>query len=325
MELVKKFNEEYSEKLDELKKKHEEALKDIEDNQDKLADKIKGYGDLFETLKVEDDEGNSEEVFKLTDLDDQIEAMRKYGELLENLKDRGASSSLMDEILGMDMDDPMNYMTELNKKSDGAFDEYMSKWEEKQKLADDISSQYYKEQIDELQDATTEEMKGFYSEYEEVGKYLTQGIAAGIEGGEESVINAIRTMMKNSVGTAQEELDIHSPSRIMRDLVGKNISLGVAEGISDNDEKPKNAISTMTYKLINAVKFPTMPSIGYATAPNVSQSSSMYDMLTDFSNSGNKDIVLNSNLYLDGEKIYKNQQKTQYKRGYNFDMGAFWR
>ena len=168
-------------------------------------------------------------------------------------------------------------------------------------------------------------MKEFYGEYSEVGQYLTEGVAEGIETSSSSVIDAIVSTVKKAVGEARDVLDIHSPSRLMRDLIGKNMVLGMAEGITDNEEVPQHAIFDMNKKIISSIQFPTLPSFEFPTMPRLNDTGSMFDMLSDSLNSSGKEIVLNNNMYLDGELVYKNQQKTQYNRGYNFDMGAFWR
>ena len=45
---------------------------------------------------------------------------------------------------------------------------------------------------------------------------------------------AAKSAAKNALNAAKSLLGIHSPSRVFRDEVGKNVALGFAEGIADN-------------------------------------------------------------------------------------------
>ena len=76
----------------------------------------------------------------------------------------------------------------------------------------------------------------------EVGGNLIKGLWNGIN-------NAVGWLMEKIRGFATQVLDgiknifgIHSPSAVMRDQVGKNLALGVAEGIEENSDSVINAM-----------------------------------------------------------------------------------
>lgn len=66
---------------------------------------------------------------------------------------------------------------------------------------------------------------------DEVGKFLPLGMAAGIEENTGAVETASRDMAQASLKAATDELDIHSPSKKFKEVVGKNIPKGIAAGI----------------------------------------------------------------------------------------------
>lgn len=90
---------------------------------------------------------------------------------------------------------------------------------------------------------------GFFSELPgkmlEVGKNLVQGIWNGINNATEWVLEKIRGFGASIVNGIKNIFGIHSPSAIMRDEVGKNLALGVAEGITKNKDAVSDAMSEM--------------------------------------------------------------------------------
>ena len=64
----------------------------------------------------------------------------------------------------------------------------------------------------------------------DVGKNLVQGIWNGINNATAWVLEKIRGFGASIVNGIKNIFGIHSPSAIMRDEVGKNLALGVADG-----------------------------------------------------------------------------------------------
>ena len=66
-----------------------------------------------------------------------------------------------------------------------------------------------------------------------VGEYFSSGLAAGIRAGRSGVIRAAIEVMKEAVQAAKEAGRIESPSKVMRDEVGKFLTEGIAVGMLD--------------------------------------------------------------------------------------------
>ena len=73
-----------------------------------------------------------------------------------------------------------------------------------------------------------------YSSIRDAGVYLVGGLTSGINDGRSSVNRAAKSLASSVVSTMKRELEIHSPSRVMRDEVGKYIVEGIAEGITED-------------------------------------------------------------------------------------------
>lgn len=79
-----------------------------------------------------------------------------------------------------------------------------------------------------------------------IGSAIVHGIANGIKSGASAIASAAKSAAKNALNAAKSLLGIHSPSRVFRDEVGKNVALGFAEGISDNMGYVSSAMDSMS-------------------------------------------------------------------------------
>lgn len=84
---------------------------------------------------------------------------------------------------------------------------------------------------------------------QEIGKQLDNGIIAGVNAGKSGVINAMVSAVQEAIAAAQAAAEIHSPSRIMRDLIGLNMMKGWALGLDDGtplvEDKAASAVRAM--------------------------------------------------------------------------------
>lgn len=79
----------------------------------------------------------------------------------------------------------------------------------------------------------------------DIGKQLIEGLANGIKGAAGKVADAAKNAAKDAFNAAKSFLGIHSPSRLMRDEIGKYIPAGIAEGINGNAK-------SITFDKVNA-------------------------------------------------------------------------
>ena len=76
-----------------------------------------------------------------------------------------------------------------------------------------------------------------------IGGDIVKGIANGITNGLSSIAEAARNAAESALNTAKNALGIHSPSRVFEQEVGKQISAGMALGISNNAYQVEDAIN----------------------------------------------------------------------------------
>lgn len=89
-----------------------------------------------------------------------------------------------------------------------------------------------------------ENIKTEMSQYEteQIGLEAMRGLQAGIIAGGAGVKEAMRTAARAAVKAAQEELQIHSPSKVFKDEVGAMAMKGFGKGITDEAEKQARII-----------------------------------------------------------------------------------
>lgn len=66
----------------------------------------------------------------------------------------------------------------------------------------------------------------------ETGRNIVEGLKQGLLDAKNRVIEAIKNICSQSLDTIKEFFGIHSPSTVMKNQVGKNIALGIAEGLA---------------------------------------------------------------------------------------------
>lgn len=83
----------------------------------------------------------------------------------------------------------------------------------------------------------------------EVGKYLIQGLWEGIKNSYQWIKDKISGFGENVTGWFQNVFKIHSPSVLMKDKIGKNLGLGVAEGIDATVNDVEMAMHNLSSKV----------------------------------------------------------------------------
>lgn len=88
----------------------------------------------------------------------------------------------------------------------------------------------------------------------EVGKYLPLGMAAGIKDNTDSVVNASRAMCASALTASADELDIHSPSRKFKNIIGKNIPKGIAKGVRESKSELVGEMESVMNEALSAAQ-----------------------------------------------------------------------
>ena len=85
--------------------------------------------------------------------------------------------------------------------------------------------------------------------FEGIGRNVISGIIAGIRGTASSLWSTLRSVADNILSTLRSALDIRSPSRVMRDEIGRQIGAGIAQGIRDGEREVSRAADALAAEL----------------------------------------------------------------------------
>lgn len=80
----------------------------------------------------------------------------------------------------------------------------------------------------------------------DVGKEMIAGIWQGIKNGWGNLVTSVKGLAKQLMASIKEVFGIHSPSAVFRDEIGKNLDLGLAEGITGNMDAVNRAMDDLT-------------------------------------------------------------------------------
>ena len=108
----------------------------------------------------------------------------------------------------------------------------------------------------------------------DVGKNIVQGLWNGINNAKDWMLDKIKGFGKSVLNGMKSVFGIHSPSKVFRDQVGKNLALGIGEGFTDE-------MANVTSEMQNAIptSFDTDLNVGSSVG---SGSSNYYSMVDAF-------------------------------------------
>lgn len=226
-------------------------------------------------------------------LKSQIDVLEDYNKALDDLSSKNVSEAFIEEMKGMGVD-ALPELEAINKMTDEELANYVALWEEKNRLATEAATeelktmreetdaeivllrknaeteleglrQTYREEtlaliselglsMQEAGDAGLKELGGKISLYAQMGSNLMEGLADGIESEKDSVIHNVVANVLDAIDAAKEAAGIHSPSRVMRDEVGKNLGRGLSEGWHDELDNIKKTMSADLSGIVARVK-----------------------------------------------------------------------
>jgi hypothetical protein len=97
-------------------------------------------------------------------------------------------------------------------------------------------------------------------DYITIGRDIMTGLNQGLLNGESALMSTANRIANNITRTMRNALDINSPSRVMREQIGRQIPAGVAAGIEKYTDYAINSVHDLGKELIK-INFPSMNDI----------------------------------------------------------------
>ena len=191
--------------MDALKEGTEKAYSKIEDDLDKkldgIADKYQKAYDKIISFR-DDMKKKMSEPANMYDLDTQLTQVERYQEGLKKLKDK-IPESLMDQILGMDLNEADNFVEHLNAMSAEELAAYKEKWEQLQGSSETYSKEFFEQRLTDTKAGWTKEVeeaaKTAQEATEEAGKEIAKSLIKSLNGEKETLKKSMRGIAKDMI------------------------------------------------------------------------------------------------------------------------------
>lgn len=262
---VAKLDEDYLAKYEEITKSYTKA---VEDRTKTLTNAFS----LFDEVKLTDDV-NGEQL--IANLQQQTDTLENWMDNLAQLAARGLDEGLIAELQDMGPKSAAE-IAALNTLSDEQLNRYTALWKNKSALAREQAISELEglredtaEQLVELNDETAKKLLQYQEEWRtsmrsitrkteselsvmpSIGANAVQGLIDGINSQKEALRQAVAELAAIVSGTTESELDIHSPSRVMRKL-GEYTNEGFIIGLQRSAAKVQSTMKNVYGSLGNS-------------------------------------------------------------------------
>lgn len=249
---------EISDNITSITEEFQESYDDLISQREELQKKLSGFGDMFEI----DEDGD----VHLENIKKQTQAITDYSDLLTRLKEKGVSADFLSEIEELDVEEGTKVIEKLLKLDDDDFKAYTSAWEEKQRKAKELAEGFYAEQLTTLDtnfnQKIDEALASVPTTMQDIGKNAMQGFMNGMDSQLSDLIEKSGDIAESVLETFTDAFDIHSPSRVFRDLIGKNIVKGIGVGVDLETPNLEANVDSNITDLVSKLQ----STVGYETA-----------------------------------------------------------
>lgn len=202
------YNDAFEKEADRLNKIAQEKLQDLSDEYQTVYNNIKSKMDSL--TEKQQSWGN------IYDIDQNIMDLEKYQKDLKSLENK-IPESMMDKILGMDIDAGTAYMAWFKNMTDAEQKAYIEKWNKQQNMSQSFSESFFADDFAKIQAEYGEKLKkatdDLQKEMKQAGVNIAKGLTAGMESETRNLSKSMKKICQNIIKTAKKTLKIHSPSR----------------------------------------------------------------------------------------------------------------
>lgn len=238
-------NKNLKDEEEKLTKVYEDAVKDREKS-------LRNLDGIFEAFEMKVDKSGQD---LLNNLKSQVDGFKTWQAEVEKLSEKAIDKGLLEELRQMGPA-ALGELKALNSLSEQELKQYSDMYQEMGELARTQAEAEFKGlkdstqliiasmtenaeiELDNLHKEWTAAVKGIteatsdgFSSLPEIGRQAGQGLLNGLSSMQGPLEAKAREIATSIATTMQSALDIHSPSRLTRDLIGVNVVKGVIVGI----------------------------------------------------------------------------------------------
>lgn len=202
------FNTAFEEEADRLTEIAKNQIQELSDRYQKEYDRIAGLRDSL--TSKQQSWGN------VYDLEQNISDIERYQGHLKALENK-IPESLLEKILGMNVDEASAYMGWFRSMSDEQQKAYIANWDKQQSMSETFSKNFFSDDLASLEKQYQAELKkatdSLQRQIQQAGVNIAKGLTAGIASETRSASQAMKSLCNTLIKTAKKQLGIKSPSR----------------------------------------------------------------------------------------------------------------
>ncbi|MFJ3386834.1 tape measure protein [Lysinibacillus sp. NPDC086135] len=264
LDQMKKIDDDYIKEAQRLNKEYEDAY-------NKRVSTLMGFASTFDAFKVELDRTGYE---LMENLQSQVDGIKDWQDQFAKLSERGIDADLLKELSDLGVK-ALPELAALNSMTDDQLSRYSDLYKEKSQLAREQAEKELSgmrkdtdQKLLELRQTADTQLSKLQTEWDlkiknlvrttdselatlkQVGINAGQGLLDGLASMESDLINKAQDIANAIKDTMQSALDIHSPSRWMRDFIVGNLAKGFDVGV----DKHKNLITKASGRFGEMIK-----------------------------------------------------------------------
>ena len=166
--------------LSAIVKRYQEAYDELEKKRKSYRDKLMSIGgDLFSVDEIENPDGTKTKRYTVNDINAQLQKMREYNSAVKQLRADGMSDALFEEMTSLGAEDSAQFAKYLSGMSAEEFAKINELYNEKQKLADELANDLYKDEAQAISDSMTGALGELATSAYDYGAQTAQQFSAG--------------------------------------------------------------------------------------------------------------------------------------------------
>lgn len=272
---MERTNADFAKRMTDIEQKRADDTKRLNDEisqaySRKVNDLLNFVGLLDEFVEKENVTGQK----LIQNMQSQVNALEEFSVVIALLGGRIDNDALFEELQALGPKS-LAELRALNMLSDSELQEFANLYERKFELARNQANKELEplkediaQQIRDLNEASQKELEIVEAEWKnaikkivfgtkkefdsmnQVGKDAIKGLENGMMAMEPALMATAKRIADSIKSTIKSALDIHSPSRVMRDEIGRWIPQGIALGIKDNAKAVYAELENMAGKMI---------------------------------------------------------------------------
>nr|DAO60075.1 MAG TPA: minor tail protein [Caudoviricetes sp.] len=220
-------------KINEISEKYQQKYDEIIQKQEALTDKQQGYGSVY-------------------DLDQNLHDIEDYQRRLKALENK-IPQSMMDRILGMDVEEGRQYMAWFQSLTAAEQKAYTDKWNRQQSMSESFSKNFFSDDIANLKAGYAKEIdavvKDLKAQMNTAGKNVWQGFINGMNGQKKNLDKSTKKLCDGIIKAVKGKFKIHSPSKVFDEISRYNLK-GAEKGTEKEAPKLYRKIDTVADTMV---------------------------------------------------------------------------